>query len=396
METQEIDALVSELENRLERLRVLYEQYFLGFEKLEPLVVRKDVERRFFTLAKTKIRNTAIRFRYQRAVQKFSTYQSYWARICRQIEDGTYKRIANRTAKIKAEAQRKSSVPPAYQLDIDAFQDDAEKQLDALFSDSFNDEPPTSVRESAKMPAAASATETGNIVALAPPLPPINPDARPLIASAVRPTTEGAVRAPVIRPSLQMSATRPSGSTPAIRPATSAAPGAARPPVPTSDARPLAPESENGIAARPPGAPPLPGRAVPRAPVIVPKVTEAQPPAAVPSGSPPRVAPAGARPAIRPSLQMRAVDGPSPAKPRPAAPAGAPGDLSEDRMRQLYSSYIEAKRANRESTAAITYDSMAKSIRESSAKLKEKHGGRNVDFEVATKDGKTVLRPVVK
>jgi hypothetical protein len=50
----------------------------------------------------------------------------------------------------------------------------------------------------------------------------------------------------------------------------------------------------------------------------------------------------------------------------------------------------------RESTAAITYDGLAKSLRDSSEKLKEKHRGKSVDFEVTVKDGKTILRPVVK
>ena len=46
MTLEELDVLLEELENRLERLRALYEQYFLGFEKIEPAVARKDVDRR--------------------------------------------------------------------------------------------------------------------------------------------------------------------------------------------------------------------------------------------------------------------------------------------------------------------------------------------------------------
>ena len=55
----------------------------------------------------------------------------------------------------------------------------------------------------------------------------------------------------------------------------------------------------------------------------------------------------------------------------------------------------QTRRSRNESTAAITYDAMAKSLRESSEKLREKHG-KSVDFEVTVKDGKTILRPVVK
>jgi hypothetical protein len=72
-----------------------------------------------------------------------------------------------------------------------------------------------------------------------------------------------------------------------------------------------------------------------------------------------------------------------------------PEDMPDDRVREIYSRYVDAKRRQNESTASITYEAVAKSIRESSAKLREKHG-RAVDFEVTVKDGKAVLKPVLK
>jgi hypothetical protein len=65
-------------------------------------------------------------------------------------------------------------------------------------------------------------------------------------------------------------------------------------------------------------------------------------------------------------------------------------------MRALYEQYVEARRRQNESTAALTYETVAKTLRDSQAKLRAKHAGRNVDFEVAVKEGKTVLRPIVK
>ena len=99
--------------------------------------------------------------------------------------------------------------------------------------------------------------------------------------------------------------------------------------------------------------------------------------------------PALPRPATRPGAPSA-----PPLRTPPPAP-GPPPTLSEDRVRQLYSQYVETKRRHNESTAAITYDGLAKTLRESSAKLREKHG-KNVDFEVTVKDGKTVIKPVVK
>ena len=92
MDPQEIDSALDELETRLDRLRSLYEQYFLGIEKIEPAVARKDVDRRFWMLRRMQIRNTARRFRLQTIVQRYNTFQQYWTRICREIENGTYVR----------------------------------------------------------------------------------------------------------------------------------------------------------------------------------------------------------------------------------------------------------------------------------------------------------------
>ncbi|MDP9148975.1 MAG: hypothetical protein M3O36_03395, partial [Myxococcota bacterium] len=92
MHATEAEKFISELELAVDRLRSLYEQYFMGIEKLEPAVARKDVDRRIYTLRKEQIRNTAQRFRFQMVLQRYNTYQSYWQRVCREIEGGTYKR----------------------------------------------------------------------------------------------------------------------------------------------------------------------------------------------------------------------------------------------------------------------------------------------------------------
>ncbi len=90
---------------------------------------------------------------------------------------------------------------------------------------------------------------------------------------------------------------------------------------------------------------------------------------------------------------MHAAPPPTPAASQKAA---NPSDLSDARVRQLYSQYVDTKRKQNESTTAITYEGVAKSLRESTARLKEKHGGNAVDFEVTVKEGKTILRPVLK
>lgn len=91
-DASEVDMLLDELEQRLDRLRALYEQFFLGFEKLEPTVQRKDVDRRFWVLRRMHLRNTATRFKLNTLTQRYNTYRQYWQRNLRQIEAGTFKR----------------------------------------------------------------------------------------------------------------------------------------------------------------------------------------------------------------------------------------------------------------------------------------------------------------
>lgn len=88
----DLDVALDELEARLERLRSLYEQYFIGIEKIEPSIPRQDVDRRIYALRKVQIRNTAKRFKLQNIIQRYNTFQQYWLRICREIENGTYHR----------------------------------------------------------------------------------------------------------------------------------------------------------------------------------------------------------------------------------------------------------------------------------------------------------------
>jgi hypothetical protein len=86
----------------------------------------------------------------------------------------------------------------------------------------------------------------------------------------------------------------------------------------------------------------------------------------------------------------------APARAPVAAPAPAPDNLPDQRLRQIYAKYVESKRAANESTAGITYERLAESLRTQAAKLREKNPTRSVDYEVITKDGKTLLKPILK
>jgi hypothetical protein len=104
-----LDKVLDDLERRLDRLRALYEQYFQGIERIEPSQERASLHNAVLELRKEKTRNSALRFRINQIVARMSTFENYWNRICRQIEEGTYQRDLFK-ARLHA-AQREEKVP---------------------------------------------------------------------------------------------------------------------------------------------------------------------------------------------------------------------------------------------------------------------------------------------
>ena len=98
----DIAEVLKELELKIDRLKVLYEQYFMGIEKMEPQVSRKEVTRLMLQLQQQYIRNTAMRFKFNTMLQRWQLYITYWNRTLREIENGTYVRHLQK-AKRKAE-----------------------------------------------------------------------------------------------------------------------------------------------------------------------------------------------------------------------------------------------------------------------------------------------------
>jgi hypothetical protein len=344
VEPNELEKLIGELEIAVDRLRSLYEQYFMGIERIEPTVPRKDCDRRVYLLRKEQIRNTALRFRFQMLLQRYNTYQTHWQRVCRDIENGTYKRHVVRAQKRFGIRGRQSEPPP--------------ESIPATPERTFADE----LAELDKEFAPADVLDELDVAW----------DDEP--ATAALPRNGHPSPAPARPPSVSARPPRPPPSRPAPR------------------------TPRNG----PPSS--RPGPKTPRVPAADPKAsTPAAKVLAPPSR--PEVAPASAKDsparqqAPKPPPSKPAAPAPK-SKPAPQAPKPDPTprretDLPDDRVRQLYSQYVETRRRQNESTATITYDSVARNLRESSAKLRQKLG-RNVDFEVVVKDGRTILRPVVK
>jgi hypothetical protein len=65
-------------------------------------------------------------------------------------------------------------------------------------------------------------------------------------------------------------------------------------------------------------------------------------------------------------------------------------------MRQIYAKYVEAKRSANESTAGVTYEKLAETLRAQASRLKATHPAKSVDYDVVIKDGKALLKPVLR
>lgn len=101
--------MLDAVDQTLDRLKTLYEQYFLGIQKQAPAFIHNDVERKLRDLTQMNLRNTSLRYRLATLTQKFGSYNSYWRRTLRQIENGTY---ARNLAKIGREAAKKGADIP--------------------------------------------------------------------------------------------------------------------------------------------------------------------------------------------------------------------------------------------------------------------------------------------
>jgi hypothetical protein len=90
-----MDKELTDLEGRMARLRVLYDQYFMGIERMEPTYLRGEVDKIFRRSQILKRGSTVFKFRFRSLQQRYTSYRSYWDRIVRMIEDGKMRRGVN-------------------------------------------------------------------------------------------------------------------------------------------------------------------------------------------------------------------------------------------------------------------------------------------------------------
>jgi len=95
-ENKAMQTRFSLLDQSIDKLRVVYEQFFLGLERFEPVQLRKGIQIELRALKENPPKNTSMKFLLNRMETKYRTYEQYWNRVLREIEDGVYERQLQR------------------------------------------------------------------------------------------------------------------------------------------------------------------------------------------------------------------------------------------------------------------------------------------------------------
>jgi hypothetical protein len=117
---ESVDARLEEIGRKLDRLRVLYESFFMGTERAPPNVPRRDLNRLILELQQVPIPNATLRFRFQTLQQRWVLLTTYWNRTLREIESGTYRRDLAKAHRHLAERGGAISEEEALRLGIPA------------------------------------------------------------------------------------------------------------------------------------------------------------------------------------------------------------------------------------------------------------------------------------
>ena len=87
------------IEHDMKTLEIAYEQYFSGIEKREPMKDREALTKRIRQFANRRIMQTDLRFKYQNLATRFHSYNGYWERILKLMNEGKYHRNASQITK---------------------------------------------------------------------------------------------------------------------------------------------------------------------------------------------------------------------------------------------------------------------------------------------------------
>lgn len=342
---------LDELQSLMDRTKVMYEQYFMGILKMPPAQPHRDIERKLRELTQMNIRKTALRYRLVNVTQKFGVYNTYWRRIMRQIEQGKYVRHVARAS--RRALQRGEDVPDEILASL------PKRMRDRVMRDREQ------LRKRQQREQGDSATDVDNIAVTdevqAPRKQVYEIDPNMLgdddlgldIDALFNSITSEATKAV---DALEAKASAKPATPPTTQEKSQPRSAASRPP-PTR--KPTTPPATRKTS----GPPPIPKAAI--------EQSRRRPPTSSSAAKKPAQSTAGAE-----------------SKKRTISP---PPGMSEEKTRALYKRYLAARKQVGKSTD-IPYRELVKTLRKQAPALMKQHKAKSVEFDVAVKNGRVVLK----
>jgi hypothetical protein len=112
-----VSTRLDEVEQKMFRLKIDYEKYFSGLERIEPLREREELRRQMRDFLEEPIRNSVQRFRYQTLKSRYQSLELYWQRNLVMMERGIHPKMRFRA---DAKASRTPEIQPlaAEQIEV--------------------------------------------------------------------------------------------------------------------------------------------------------------------------------------------------------------------------------------------------------------------------------------
>ncbi len=80
------------LEQRINELKKLYDNYFAGIERREPLIKREKLALELRRISVSGQSNTQVQFRFNNMRARWATLEAHWTRLLKLLEEGKLKR----------------------------------------------------------------------------------------------------------------------------------------------------------------------------------------------------------------------------------------------------------------------------------------------------------------
>ncbi len=199
---ESLDARLEEMGRKMDRLRALYESFFLGIERAPPNVPRRELNRVMVEMQQAPINNATLRFRFQSLLQRWVLYTTYWNRTIQEIDGGTYRRDLARARRHIAERGGNITEQEALALGIPASRVRAfvgrQVKLTARSAAGAADAAASAAAASAAAASAAGEEATAVAQSGSPPATPATPAAPGAPTAPAAPATSAAPARPAV------------------------------------------------------------------------------------------------------------------------------------------------------------------------------------------------------